>query len=169
MTTAKRRATTPSAAGQTAQPPDQSRDQPLDQPLASPAHVRPATALNAEVASASAQTIQRDGKVEVSAQAIATIAAQAATECYGVAGIASRHSRLGAVQRLAPADYARGVEVRFAADHVVIDLWLILEHSLRVVEVAHNVMVIVKYAVEQALGLHVVEVNVNVQALRVHE
>ena len=38
-----------------------------------------------------------------------------------------------------------------------------------VVEVAHNVMVIVKYAVEQALGLHVVEVNINVQALRVHE
>lgn len=176
MTTAKRRATTPSAAGQTAQPPDQSRDQsrdqPLDQPLAAPAHARPATALNAEVGGASAasvQTIQRDGKVEVSAQAIATIAAQAATECYGVAGIASRHTRLGAVQRLAPADYARGVEVRFAADHVVIDLWLILEHSLRVVEVAHNVMVIVKYAVEQALGLHVVEVNVNVQALRVHE
>ncbi len=138
--------------------------------MASPAHARSATALNAEAGSAaSAQNAQRDGKVEVSAQAIATIAAQAATECYGVAGIASRHPRLGAVQRLAPADYARGVEVRFAADHVIIDLWLILEHSLRVVEVAHNVMVIVKYAVEQALGLHVVEVNVNVQALRVHE
>jgi uncharacterized alkaline shock family protein YloU len=30
-------------------------------------------------------------------------------------------------------------------------------------------MVIVKYAVEQALGLHVVQVNVNVQALRVRE
>jgi uncharacterized alkaline shock family protein YloU len=168
MTTAKRRATTSRASGQTAQP----DDQPDDHLLASPAHARPATALNAEIGNggaASAQSAQRDGKVEVSAQAIATIAAQAATECYGVAGIASRHSRLGAVQRLAPADYARGVEVRFASDHVVIDLWLILEHSLRVVEVAHNVMVIVKYAVEQALGLHVVEVNVNVQALRVHE
>jgi len=179
MTTAKRRATTPSASGQTAQPHDQPgdqpTDQPTDQPLVSSAHARSATALNAEVGSAStasaqtAQAAQRDGKVEVSAQAIATIAAQAATECYGVAGIASRHPRLGAVQRLAPADYARGVEVRFAEDHVVIDLWLILEHSLRVVEVAHNVMVIVKYAVEQALGLHVVEVNINVQALRVHE
>ncbi|HEY8322980.1 MAG TPA: Asp23/Gls24 family envelope stress response protein [Ktedonobacterales bacterium] len=166
MTTAKRRATPSSAVGQAAQSPDQPFDQPFDQPLASPTRARPASALMPGTSGAASAL--RDGRVEVSAHAIATIAAQAATECYGVAGIASRRPRLGAVQRLAPADYARGVEVRFAQDHVVIDLWLILEHSLRVVEVAHNVMVIVKYAVEQALGLHVVEVNVNVQALRVH-
>lgn len=115
------------------------------------------------------QSTPRRGKVEVSAHAIATIAAQATTECYGVVGMASRRSRLGAVQRLSPDEYARGVNVRFVADHVEIDLWVILEHRLRVVEVAHNVMVIVKYAVEQALGLHVVQVNVNVQALRVRE
>ncbi len=112
---------------------------------------------------------QRRGKVEVSAHAIATIAAQATVECYGVAGIAPRRQRLGAVQRLAPEDYTRGVDVRFAEDHVVIEVWVILEHRLRVVEVAHNVMVIVKYAVEQALGLHVAQVNVTVQALRVRE
>ena len=114
--------------------------------------------------------IQRQGKVEVSPHAIATIAARAAVECYGVVGIAPRHPRLGAVvQRLAPEESARGVEVRFVEDHVVIDVWVILEHSLRVVEVAHNIMVIVKYAVEQALGLHVARVNINVQALRVRE
>ncbi|MDE3230138.1 MAG: Asp23/Gls24 family envelope stress response protein, partial [Chloroflexota bacterium] len=74
-----------------------------------------------------------------------------------------------AVQRLAPAEIARGVDVRFIADTVTIDLWVIMEHHLRVVEVAHNVMVIVKYAVEQALGLPVAQVNVNIQALRVRE
>jgi uncharacterized alkaline shock family protein YloU len=105
----------------------------------------------------------------VSARAIATIAAQATAECYGVVGVAWRRPRLGDIQRLAPDGRARGVEVRFVADHVVIEVWVILEHSLRVVEVAHNIMVIVKYAVEQALGLHVVQVNVNVQALRVRE
>lgn len=112
---------------------------------------------------------QRPGKVEVSAQAIATIAAQATTECYGVYGLASRQPRLGDVQRLAPEARTRGVEVRFVDDHVVIDVWVILEHSLRVIEVAHNIMVIVKYAVEQALGLQVAQVNVNVQALHVRE
>jgi len=107
------------------------------------------------------------GAVRVSAQAIATIAAQATAECYGVAGLTSHRQRLGPVQRLAPDALAHGVDVRFAADHVAIDVWVILEHSLRVVEVAHNIMVIVKYAVEQALGLQVAQVNVNVQALRV--
>jgi uncharacterized alkaline shock family protein YloU len=111
----------------------------------------------------------RRGKVEVSAHAIAMIAAQAAADCYGVAGLTAHRQRLGGVQRLAPDAIARGVDVRFIADHVTIDLWLILEHRLRVVEVAHNVMVIVKYAVEQALGLPVAHVNVNVQALRVRE
>jgi len=118
---------------------------------------------------ADAPATPRRGKVEVSAHAIGAIAAQAALECYGVAGLASRRQRLGAIERLAPADLARGVEARFIEDHVVIDLWVILEHSLRVVEVAHNIMVIVKYAVEQALELHVVQVNVNVQALRVRD
>jgi uncharacterized alkaline shock family protein YloU len=158
MTTAKRRATTSSPA------PDTVPDTATSQATSQASSERRASPLSQNAAGA-----RRDGKVEVAAQAIATIAAQAATECYGVAGIASRHPRLGALQRLAPTDYARGVEVRFVDDHVVIDLWLILEHSLRVVEVAHNVMVIVKYAVEQALGLHVVEVNINVQALRVRE
>jgi uncharacterized alkaline shock family protein YloU len=116
-----------------------------------------------------AAATQRRGKIEVSTHAIATIAAQATVECYGVVGIASRRQRLGAVQRLAPEEFTRGVDVRFADDHVVIEVWVILEHRLRVVEVAHNIMVIVKYAVEQALGLHVVRVNVNVQALRVRE
>ena len=111
----------------------------------------------------------RRGKVEVSAHAIASIAAQAAAECYGVVGLTARRQGLGAVQRLAPAEIARGVDVRFVADTVTIDLWVILEHRLRVVEVAHNVMVIVKYAVEQALGLHVAQVNVTIQALRVRE
>lgn len=116
---------------------------------------------------ASATRDTRRGKVRVSAQAIATIAAQATAECYGVVGLTAHRQRLGSVQRLAPDALAHGVDVRFAADHVAIDVWVILEHSLRVVEVAHNIMVIVKYAVEQALGLQVAQVNVNVQALRV--
>ena len=107
------------------------------------------------------------GKVEVSAHAIATIAAQATVECYGVVGVTAHRRRLGSIQRLSADRLARGVDVRFVADHVVIDVWVILEHNLRVVEVAHNVMIIVKYAVEQALGLQVARVNVNVQALRV--
>ncbi len=131
--------------------------------------VTPATPATPAMPATEAAAATRRGKVEVSAHAIGAIAAQATLECYGGAGLAPRRQRLGASERLGPADLARGVEVRFVDDHVVIELWVILEHSLRVVEVAHNIMVIVKYAVEQALELHVVQVNVTVQALRVRD
>ena len=108
-----------------------------------------------------------EGKIEVSARAIATIAARAATECYGVASLAPRYAGFHLVERLAPERAARGVEARFVDDHVVIDLWVVLEGGLRVIEVAHMIMVSVKYAVEEALGLRVARVNVNIQALRV--
>jgi uncharacterized alkaline shock family protein YloU len=109
----------------------------------------------------------RQGKIEVSSQAIATIAGRVVAECYGVVGIAARHPRLSTVEILPPEHYGRGVLVRFANDHVTIDVYVVLEHGLRITEIAHNIMENVKFAVERTLGLRVVRVNVNVQALRV--
>jgi uncharacterized alkaline shock family protein YloU len=107
------------------------------------------------------------GKIEVSPRAIATVAGRAVAECYGVVGIAARRPRFGTVELLAPEDYRRGVEVRFTNDHIAIDVYVVLEHGLRITEIAHNIMENVKFAVERTLGLRVVRINVNVQALRV--
>ncbi|MGH2514191.1 MAG: Asp23/Gls24 family envelope stress response protein [Ktedonobacterales bacterium] len=107
------------------------------------------------------------GKIEVSPRAIATVAGRAVAECYGVVGIAARRPRLGAVELLAPEHYRRGVEVRFTDDHIAIEVYVVLEHGLRITEIAHNIMESVKFAVERTLGLRVVRINVNVQALRV--
>lgn len=109
----------------------------------------------------------RPGKIEVSPRAIATVAGRAVSRSYGVVGVAARHPRFTTVETLSPEQYHRGVEVRFADDHVTIDLYVVLEHGLRISEIAHNIMSNVKFAVEQTLGLPVVRVNVNVQALRV--
>lgn len=108
------------------------------------------------------------GKIEVAPQAIATIAGRAVAECYGVVGIAARRShRPGLVELLPPEQYSRGVEVRFNGGQLVIDVHVVLEHGLRISEIAHNIMQGVKFAVERALSLPVAAVNVNVQALRV--
>lgn len=109
----------------------------------------------------------RSGKIEVAPRAIATIAGRAVAECYGVVGIAAPHMRFGRVELLSPEQYSRGVVVRFADDHITIEAYVVLEHGLRITEVAHSIMETVKFAVERALGLRVVRVNVNVQALRV--
>lgn len=108
-----------------------------------------------------------EGTFAVSARAIAAIAARAAADCYGVVGLAPRHSGLRPVERLSPERAARGVDARFVDDRIVVEVWVILESGVRVIEVAHNIMVGVGYAVEEALGLRVARVNVNIQALRV--
>jgi uncharacterized alkaline shock family protein YloU len=108
------------------------------------------------------------GKIEVAPRAIASIAGRAVAESYGVVGIAAKYPRVVGVEILAPEHYGRGIEVHFTNDYITIDLYLVLEHGLRITEIAHNVMSHVKFAVEQALGLQVVRININVQALRVN-
>jgi len=98
---------------------------------------------------------------------VATIVGRVAAESYGVVGVAARHPRFGLVELLSPDAYRRGVDVRFTADQISIDVHVVLEHGLRITEVARNVMASVKFAVERTLGVHVVCVNVSVQALRV--
>lgn len=107
------------------------------------------------------------GRIEVSQHAIATIAGRAVAECYGVVGIAARHPRLGTVELLPPEHYSRGVQVRFATEELIIELFVVLEFGLRVSEIAHNIMGNVAFAVERTLGVRVKQVNVNVQALRI--
>ena len=111
----------------------------------------------------------RRGTIEVSPQAIATVAGRAVIATYGVVGIAGKHLRLGAADLLPPDRYAHGIEVRFVGERIAIDLYIIMEYGLRLSEVAHNAMSSVKFAVEQVLGLPVVQVNVIVQGLRISE
>ncbi len=107
------------------------------------------------------------GKVEVSPEAIGTIASGAVMQCYGVVGMSSRRLYGGLPEILHHDDRRRGVEVKFADGHIVIDLYVVLEYGTRISEVAQNIMSSVKFAVEKSLATPVVQVNVNVQGLRV--
>lgn len=107
------------------------------------------------------------GRIEVTPGAIATLAGRAIEQSYGVVGLASRHSRPGLAELLRREEQHKGVQVTFADDRVVIDLYVILEYGTRISEVAYQLMSAVKFAVESALEMPVVEVNVNVQGIRV--
>jgi uncharacterized alkaline shock family protein YloU len=129
----------------------------------------PASASPQRPASAPARRAgPRPGTIEVSARAIASVAGRAVAECYGVVGLAARRPRVGGLELLSRPPYERGVEVRFIEDHVTIEVYVVMEYGLRISEIARNLIKDVKYAVEHALGLPVVEVNVNVQGLRVN-
>lgn len=109
---------------------------------------------------------KKQGRIEISPQAIATIASEATLRCYGVVGMASKNLIGGIADLLAPERAGRGVEVQVRDGDVVVDLYVIIQYGTRISEVAHGVMHGVKYALEQALGLPVAEVNVHVQGLR---
>ena len=109
----------------------------------------------------------RLGRIEVAPEVIATIASRSVLECYGVVGMASNSLRHGLGELLGKDHSRRGVRVALVGDHVVIDLYVVLEYGLRISEVAHNVMESVKFNVEKSLGIPVAEVNVHVQGLRI--
>lgn len=109
------------------------------------------------------------GKIEVSPKAIAHLASRAAQRSYGVVGLASRNARPGWAELLRREEAHRGVDVAFPEGKVVIDLYVVIEYGTRISEVARNIMSNVKFAVESALGVGGVQVNVNIRDIRVSE
>ena len=107
------------------------------------------------------------GRVEVSPEAIASIASEAVPEkSYGVVGLAAQRLRGGRAEMLRPEQYREAIKIRFDGDEIILDLYVIIEYGLKVSEVAHNIMSNVKFEVERHLGRPVAEVNINVQGLR---
>jgi uncharacterized alkaline shock family protein YloU len=107
------------------------------------------------------------GKVEVSPKAIAHLASRAAQRSYGVVGLSPRNARPGWAELLRREEAYKGVDVSFPEGKVCIDLYVVIEYGTRISEVARNIMSGVKFAVESALGVSGVLVNVNVQDIRV--
>lgn len=106
------------------------------------------------------------GSIHVSPRAVATITYQAALESYGVVGLASKNLFDGLTNAIVK-DPTHGVEVHYDGDHIIIDIYIIIEYGTRIKAVANSVSNTVRFHVEKALGLPVSQVNVHVQGLRV--
>jgi uncharacterized alkaline shock family protein YloU len=109
------------------------------------------------------------GRIQVSPRVVATIAAHAAADCYGIVGMAAQGLREGLAQRLHRDSVHRGVDVELREDGVAISLYVIVEFGIRVSEVSQNLTNAVRYSIERTLGLPVVEVNIHVQGVHVSE
>jgi len=109
------------------------------------------------------------GKVEISPGVIATIVANTLENCYGVVGLAPRRLRNGRAEMLRPEQAREGIQVRTEGDRIIVDLYVILEHNVRISAVAYNLMTTVSYQLQRSLGMPVEQINVNVQGLRLSE
>ena len=110
------------------------------------------------------------GEVNISPNAVATVAGIAAMQCFGVVGMASRTIQDGISELLTGKDnLTKGIEVIIDEESVSVDLYIIVEYGVRIKEVAHNVIENVKYAIETQLGLAIAKVNVVVQGVRINK
>ncbi|NLJ74683.1 MAG: Asp23/Gls24 family envelope stress response protein [Firmicutes bacterium] len=114
------------------------------------------------------QRIQSDlGKISISEEVIAIICGVAATECYGLVGMAPRNVQEELTDLLRRENYERGVDIQFNEDSISVQLYIVVEYGVKISEVARNVQERVKYAIETVLGLDVDRINVKVQGVRV--
>jgi uncharacterized alkaline shock family protein YloU len=106
------------------------------------------------------------GRIEISPNAIATLASAAALQSYGVVGLAAKNVVDG-LTNILTRDPRHGVEVIVRGDEIAINLYIVVEYGTRISAVAASVANLVRFNVEKALGLPVGDINIFVQGLRV--
>jgi uncharacterized alkaline shock family protein YloU len=109
------------------------------------------------------------GRIAISDEVIATIAGAAATECYGIVGMASRKIKDGIAEMLGRENMSRGVEVHVDGDKVAVRLYIIVGYGTKIREVGHNVSEQVKYVLQSTTGLDVPRVGIVVQGVKVRD
>jgi len=108
------------------------------------------------------------GNINISQEAIATLAGGVVSECYGVVGMASQKAlKDGWAELLKKENYAKGVVVRKTEAGIELDLYIIISFGVRISEVVSEVQKKVKYVLEKTLEQDFVAVNVYVQGVRV--
>lgn len=108
------------------------------------------------------------GDIDIANNVIATVVGGAATDIYGIVGMASKNQiRDNVNEILRRANYARGVVVRQEADDVAIDVYIIIAYGTKISEICRNVQDKVKYNLESMLGMTANSVNVFVQGVKV--
>ena len=101
------------------------------------------------------------GEIGISNAVFTTITGAAATNCFGVKGMAYRSMTDGIVHLLRPEAMSKGVKVTYNDDNTVsIELHIIVENGVNIATVCRSIMGEVKYVVSKNTGVEVRDVNV---------
>lgn len=107
------------------------------------------------------------GAVDISIDVIASVAGNAALECYGVAGLASKSSfRDNILELLRVEEYTKGVYARKTQKGYEVDLYVSCTFGIKLTEVLSEIQKKVKYVLETTFGVRIFSVNVFVQDLK---
>ena len=106
------------------------------------------------------------GEITISNAVFTTITGAAATNCFGVKGMAVRSMTDGLVHLLRKEAMGKGVLVTFHEDESVsIDLHIIVDHGVNLTAVADSIISEVRYVVEKTTDTKVRTVNVYIDSM----
>ena len=111
--------------------------------------------------------VQTDrGLIIISNEVFTNITGAAATNCYGVKGMAVRSKTDGLVHLLRRESMSKGVRVLPHEDgSVSIELHIMVDNGVNLSAVCHSIMSEVRYVVHQITGVQVASVDVCVDSM----
>ncbi len=114
------------------------------------------------------QQYNDNGVIIVSPGVYTEIAGTAATNCFGVKGMAARSMQDGLYHLLRIESVSKGVKVEFHEDNTItIDLHIIVEHGVNLTAVGESIISEVRYVVSKCTGTEVRAVNVFIDSMMV--
>ncbi len=109
-----------------------------------------------------------NGSVNVSTSVYTDIAGTAASNCFGVKGMAARSVKDGVYHLLRRESMAKGVIVRFHEDDSMsIDLHIMVDNGVNLSAVGQAIMERVRYEVTNYTGTEVRAVNVYIDSMMI--
>ena len=108
------------------------------------------------------------GSVNVSANVYSDIAGTAASNCFGVKGMAARSDSDGVYHLLRKESMSKGVRVEFHEDDTIsIDLHIMVDNGVNLNAVGASIISEVRYVVAKCTGTEVRAVNVYVDSMMI--
>ena len=108
------------------------------------------------------------GVINITSDAIAQVAGNAASQCYGVVGMAQKKSLRSELNELLlkNENFNKGVFVTKRKDSFEVDIYIVVGYGLRITEVASEVQKKVKFDLERAFNMKFAFINVYVQGIK---
>ena len=108
------------------------------------------------------------GSVHVSTSVYTDIVGTAASNCFGVKGMAAQSVKDGLYHLLRVESASKGVHVDFHEDNSIsIDLHIIVDHGVNLSAVGNSIISEVRYVVTKCTGTQVRAVNVYIDSMMI--
>ena len=107
------------------------------------------------------------GVINITSDAIAQVASNAAGQCYGVVGMAQKRSIRSEINELLKNEsFSKGVFVTKRKDSFEVDIYIVVGYGLKITEIASAVQKKVKFDLERTFNMTFAAINIYVQGIK---